>query len=192
MSNTMPTSPSHAADPLTIEQFLLQPHEETLTELVQGEVHKVPPSGLRHGLTCAQIANHLLDYLEAHNLGRVTTNNSGVITTRNPDSVRGPDLCYYSYKKIPANQAPTGYPDTAPEIVFEVMSPSDSWADLPEKAAEFLRAGVNIVCVIDPESSTAQVFRASQSPQRVHLEEELTFEPLLPGFQMPLREILSP
>jgi hypothetical protein len=65
-------------------------------------------------------------FLEDHDIGRAVTNDSGVVTERNPDTVRGADVMYHSYhQRMPADMEPEDYPEVPPEIIWEVLSPND-------------------------------------------------------------------
>jgi hypothetical protein len=59
-----------------------------------------------------------------------------VITERGPDSVRGPDVSFYSYAKVPKDQPPEGYPDVPPDLDVEVLSPHDRWVKVQGKVVE--------------------------------------------------------
>ena len=63
-------------------------------------------------------------FCDEHNLGHVVSNDSGVVTERDPDTVRGADVAFYSYGRVPPGPFPRGYLAVAPELVFEVRSPT--------------------------------------------------------------------
>ena len=69
-------------------------------------------------------------YAEEHDLGRVMSNDSGIITERDPDTVRGADVAYYSYARLPKGPLPAGYGPEVPELVIEVRSSGDSWREI--------------------------------------------------------------
>jgi len=108
---------------ITAEQFCEMPNDGVPRELVRGAVIGMNPPGFRQGAICAAIARILGNYAVERKIGRVTTNDAGVITRRNPDSVRGADVAFYSYQRIPADQQPARYPARSPELVFEVLAP---------------------------------------------------------------------
>ena len=70
------------------------------------------------------------------------------------DSVRGGDVVFYSYTRLPRGPIPEGYLEVVPELVFEVRSPSDRWAKITAKVGEYLDAGVLVACVLDPAKAT--------------------------------------
>ncbi|OYW22307.1 MAG: hypothetical protein B7Z55_04770, partial [Planctomycetales bacterium 12-60-4] len=118
-------------------------------------------------------------------------NDAGVVMQRTPDSVRGPDISYHSFERLPAKEMPVGYPEAAPDLTFDVKSPSDSWSDLLSKVADLLRAGVSTVCVIDPEKEIAQVYRSHEPVRLIGVDGELEFPETLPGFRVALADVLK-
>jgi Uma2 family endonuclease len=97
-------------------------------------------------------------YLDDYPVGRVVTNDASMITERGPDTVEAPDVSYYSYERVPKCPLPDGLLPAAPEVVFEVRSPSDLWSELHAKVAEYLNASVKAVCVLDDHTRTVHGF----------------------------------
>lgn len=92
---------------LTAEEYMALPDEfDGPTELVKGVLVTIPPPWPRHGEICSRVAYLIGRYLEDHPIGRVLTNDSSMITERNPDSVRGPDVSYYSFDRVPKGPLP--------------------------------------------------------------------------------------
>ncbi len=176
---------------LTAEEFFLLPDNGRLTELVRGRIVAMNMPGFRHGEICATIIHLLSIYLDEHKLGRVAGNDSGVVTERNPDSVRGADVAYYSFERLPKGKHPQGYPDVQPELVFEVRSPSDRWAEVLEKVAEYLKAGVSVVCAVEPDDQTVTVYSPNRPEFTLTVDQELQDLPFLPGFSLPISRIFD-
>ena len=169
---------------MTAEEFGRRPDPGHPEELVRGRVVGMPPADRKHGYVCGQAYYLLRQFVEEHGVGRVMSNDSGVITARNPDTVRGADVAYYSYARLPKGPLPTGYGPEAPELVVEVRSASDRWGEILEKVSEYLNAGVLVVCVLDPERQIAHVFSVNDSPQRLGVEEELILPEILHDFRV--------
>src|SRR5207244_1669587 len=127
---------------LTAEEFARLPDRGRPTELVRGRIVEMNVPFPRHGQVCGQTAYLLKDYLRTDDRGQVVTNDSGVITERDPDTVRGGDVCFYSYTRVPKGPLPQGYLSVVPDAVFEVRSPDDRWSKITAKVAEYLNAGV--------------------------------------------------
>lgn len=140
--------------------------------------------GFRHGEVCWRIAYLLAQFLEGRDLGRATTNDSGIVTEHDPDTVRGADVAYYSFARLPHGSSPKGYPSVTPEVVFEVRSPSDSWPELLAKAAEYLKAGVLAVTVIDPDTQTIQIYRPSAPPSVLMADDTLVLPEIHDDFRI--------
>ncbi len=138
---------------LTAEEFGQRPDSGPPEELVQGKVIRMTPPDRRHGYVClkAGTISCFAIWAEEHGLGRVMSNDSGVITERDPDTVRGADVAYYSYDRLPRGPLKAGYGPEVPELVFEVRSTHDRSRDVLEKVLEYLDAGVLVVVVLDPE-----------------------------------------
>ncbi|QDU64132.1 hypothetical protein Pan216_50210 [Planctomycetes bacterium Pan216] len=180
-----------AEKPITLRDYFDRPDIDEPTELVRGVIVPLNRPSPRHGDICARLCIELGIYLQRHDLGRVITNDSGVITERHPDTLRGPDVAYYSYQRMPKGPAPQDPNPSPPELVFEVRSPHDRWPGLLRKVAEYLGAGVEVVCVVDPASRSLRVFSADDPGTMVEEDEELTFPGLLDGFSLKVRQLFD-
>lgn len=169
---------------MTAEEFGQRPDPGYPEELVQGRIVGMPPPDRKHGFVCLKAGRILGNFVDEHDLGRVMSNDSGVITERGPDTVRGADVCYYSYARMPKGPLATGYGPEVPELVVEVCSASDRWLEIHEKVAEYLGAGVLMVVVLDPEPQTAHVFAADGPPMMLGPEDELVVPGILEGFRV--------
>jgi Uma2 family endonuclease len=176
---------------LTAEEFGQLAAPGVPSELVRGEVVMMNMPSFRHGEVCAAIAEIVRGYVKRRGLGRVLTNDSGVITKRDPDSVRGADVAYYSYSAVPKGEHPWLYAPKPPELVFEVKSRDDRWAQIHEKVAEYLDAGVRAVCVVDPETQTVAVHHSERPVQSLTAADELTFSDILGDFRVKVAEIFE-
>lgn len=175
---------------LTAEDYLKLPDTGDRSELRRGVVVVMNPPGFRHGEVCGNIHFHLASFVREHQLGRVLTNDSGVITERNPDTVRGPDISFYSYNLVPKGQSPFGYAGVSPEIVFEVVSPYNTRKDIAIKTGEYLQVGINVVCVVDAQHGTVELHYPNQPSATLRGDNPLTFSEL-PGFSLPVRKLFE-
>ncbi len=77
-----------------------------------------------------------------------------------------------------------------PDFIIEVKSPSDRPNVLQAKMEQWLSNGVRLAFMIDPETETAHIYRPGQEPEIVQgFDNELSGEPVLPGFRLDLREL---
>lgn len=178
------------ADPppklLTAEEFAAMPELGRFTELVKGEVIQVPPPSFNHGQVCFNVAFALGMHVVPRGIGRILTNDSGIITERDPDSVLGADVAYFSYERLPREITPSVYPEVAPELVIELMSPDDVFRDVMAKVDEYLAAGVLLVYVIDPSREQAMLFEKGKLGTLFGPADEMTFPGVLPELRIPV------
>ena len=73
-----------------------------------------------------ELSAELRNFVKPRRLGRVAASDAGVLLEREPDTVREPDIAFFSVDKIPRGARVRGYYEVAPDIVVEVASPSDS------------------------------------------------------------------
>ncbi len=169
---------------MTAEEFGQMPDNGRRTELVQGRIIELPQPGFLHGLICVQISSLMAVHVRQHDLGRVVSNDSGIVTRRDPDSVRGADVAFYSFGRLPKGTTPSLYPEVAPELVVEVRSPSERWRDVHAKVAEYLALGVLVVCVLDPEPRSAHLYYPDQPNRTLGPEDELSVPECLGDFRV--------
>lgn len=176
---------------LTIEDFLSLPDQGVLNELVRGKIVPLYVPTPRHGEICGHIVYLVGRYLDDHDCGHLVCNHSGIITERNPDTVRGADIAFYSYQRVPRGPLPDEYLDVAPELIFEVRSPGDRWGRILTKVGEYLEAGISVVCVLDQMTERCHVYRNEEELQILLPEQELTLPDVLPGFRVDVRRFFE-
>lgn len=157
-------------------------------ELVEGRVVRMSPVKPDHGRFEFRLAKHISDFVEANDLGEVMVGEVGVFVQREPDTVRGADILYISHERL-ARATPESFLDVAPELVVEIMSPSDRWNDVKRKLREYLSAGVNVVCVVEPDEGVVSVYRSPTDVQEFSTRDILVAEDILPGFSLPLADL---
>lgn len=175
---------------LTAEEFALR-YSGSYVELVKGVVQELPMPFAKHGKICATMARLLGNHVVDRDLGHVMSNDSFVKTRSDPDTVRGADVCYYSYERLPKGEVPEGLLPVSPDLVVEVRSPSDSWGGIFTKVGEYLNAGVRAVVILDAATFSASVYRAEELQQIFHNGDELVIPELLPGFAVPVRRFFD-
>jgi len=170
---------------MTAEEFFAH-HARANTDLRRGRLVEYPimPS-LRHGQVCLKAGRLIGNYAADNNLGQVMSNDSHIVVKRNPDTVLGPDLCYFSYERMPKGPAPDGLSELTPELTVEVRSPSNTWTTIFGKVGDHLAAGVTAVLVLDPDGMTASVYRASGQVIH-HTGDQLDLADVMPGFKLPV------
>jgi Uma2 family endonuclease len=160
------------------------------TELVRGVLVVREPAGYRHGFLTAQLAKRLMDHVDARALGAVVVNDTGFWLERGPDTVRGPDVAFIARERAPDPDF-VKYPELAPDLVVEILSPGDRPGEVLAKVSDWLNAGCRLVWVVDPQRRQARVYRADGSESLVPDAGVLEGEDVVPGFTCRLGELLG-
>jgi Uma2 family endonuclease len=178
-----------AASLLTADEFsewVMRPENQSRRyELVRGKVVEMSRPGDRHGLVCANAAFVLGLYIRERRKGYVLCNDSGVILERDPDTVRGPDVMYFEKSKSYDQMNPK-FTEHVPTLAVEILSPNDRHSKTVRRIAEFQKAGIPLVWVIDPDPCDVTVYRPGREPYVIEGEQELTGDDVLPEFRCPI------
>jgi Uma2 family endonuclease len=127
------------------------------------------------------------NYTDEQRKGYVCLNDTGVLWEPDPDTVRGPDVIYQA-TRVRGRDLNPRYSDVVPQLVDEVLSPTDRMDKVNARIAQFLAWGVRMVWLADPEDATITVYRADRALKVYQPDEELTAEEVLPAARrLPLR-----
>ncbi|MFO0965730.1 MAG: Uma2 family endonuclease [Gemmataceae bacterium] len=183
----MPTAVTHL---ISAREFfeMPEPADGSRQELVRGEIHVMPPGGGLHGVCCSRVDRRIGNYVDAHKLGEVASNDTGFITAQEPDSVRGPDVAFWSKERL--KEIPIGYMTMAPDLAVEVLSPSNTSKLIREKLGEYFERGVRMVWVLAPEDRTLTIYRAADQGRIYHETATISGEDVLPGFECKVSDFL--
>jgi Uma2 family endonuclease len=167
---------------VTAEELLRMPEpaDGSRYELFEGELIQMTPAGARHGACCARVCLILGGYVKEKSAGHVASNDTGVFTERDPDTVLAPDLAYWRTETLP--ELPDGFAEVAPDLAVEVVSPSDTAGYVHRKVLHYLDHGVSLVWIVDPKTRTVTVYRSRQDVCILGEAEEITGGNVLPGF----------
>ena len=158
-------------------------------ELVWGELVEMSPTGYDHSKVSNTIAWYITTFVREHDLGGVTGADGGYLLAQDPDLVYAPDVAFVAADRLPQPDAQSGYLPIAPDLVVEVISPSDSHREVLAKVALYLELGVRLVWLADPEVKTVTVFRSGRDPRDFTVADTLEGEDILPGFSLPVSVI---
>lgn len=156
-------------------------------ELVRGRVVEMPVPMKIHGVVAGDVAYFLGHYSRQRRKGYVTTNDAGTILERDPDTVRGPDVAYYTDASSFRDLHPR-YGEHPPVVAVEVLSPDDRVSKVLRKVDDYLNNGVRLVWLVEPDDRTVRVFRPGQPGHTLTAEQEIDGGEELPGFRCPIRE----
>jgi len=159
-------------------------------ELINGRLMMMVPPGDIHGSIQAEFATELVLQAKRRGLGAVRTE-VGIVLWRNPDCVVGADVAYLAATSLPPRRSPEGYLETIPDLVVEIRSKNDTLTYVERKIADYLKAGVRLAIVIDPDARTAALHRPNQPVALLAVTDDLTCEDIIPGFRLPLANLFA-
>lgn len=145
---------------ITAEDLLRMPDDGFRYELVKGDLRKTTPAGDEHGYVAMNFGVSLGNHVRDNGLGRVYAAETGFRLSSDPDTVRAPDAAFVSRERVETAGRVRGYFPGAPDLAVEVVSPSDTHAEVVEKALAWLEAGCRMVLVADPERRAVTVYRS--------------------------------
>ncbi len=186
------TSSRESTPPVTGDELLRMPGLDPC-ELVAGRIVRMTPTNPTHGRieANANVAAALKRFVSTQNLGVVMVGEVGVFTGRNPDTVRAADVLYLSHERDARRSRPQGFLDVAPELIVEILSPTDRSDPVQRKLREYFAAGVRLVWVIDPAAPMVQVHRDRGEPLSLAPGEVVTGEDVLPGFELTVEDVFE-
>ena len=175
---------------LTAAELASLPEDGNRRELVDGVLHMMSPAGGRHGRIAGRLFLRIGNHVEQRKLGEVFAAETGFLLSRDPDTVRAPDVSFVSYERLGAFADYAGYLPLAPELAAEVVSPSDESSKVEAKAKAWLQAGVRVVLVVDPQTKSIREYR-STSEIRVYEQGTVDLRDILPEFELDVVELFA-
>ena len=108
---------------------------------------------------------------------------------RDPDTLVGPDVSFYSIERLP--DRPKGYFEIAPDLAVEVLSPSDSRSVVRAKIKHYIDAQVKLVWLVDPEAKTVTVYPGQLIGTELDETAMLDGGDVLPGFSCYVHDLFG-
>lgn len=184
---------------MNLDDFMARYSDEGPFELVTGEMLPVTPQIARSGRVGGRLFRHLAAYVEENALGEVFIETPFVLLLDNTQWVKGsrvPDVMFYSAEKLTTLAA--AVPDWedkpligVPDFVAEVVSPTDKFSTVNAKITTYLRDGVRLLWLIEPEQQTVTVYAGDSNQQmRISgLDSTLSGDAVIPGYTIKLADL---
>lgn len=168
-------------------------NSETRAELLRSEVITMSPTTALHGILTIRVSLPVAQFVEERRLGVVLGAETGFVIQHadGTESVLAPDMAYIAAERIP-DALPEGFWRIPPDLVVEIRSRSESQREVAQKTAMWLEAGVRLVWNVDPYRQLVSVHRADGTEQPLRIDDTLSGEDVLPGFELSLRRIFRP
>lgn len=177
---------------MTADELLNMPDDGRRYELIDGELIELPPPpGFLHGSVAGNAYWELRDFARRSGAGRVLAAETGFKISSEPDTVRAPDAAFVAAERLPDGDPPEGYLPFAPDLLVEVVSPSDRAREVREKVHRWLDAGARLVWVAYPSTKSVAVHRSKTDVTIVEGEQPLSGDPVLEGFSIPVSRLFD-
>ena len=173
---------------MTADELLALPKGDgRRLELIRGVLVEKMPTGDPHGESVTLTGYALTHYARSNRHRVVRNGDPGYWLERDPDTVRAPDVAWFSPGRLTRGRR--GYHEIVPDLAIEIKSPSNSWPEMAAKARMWLSYGSQQVWVADPPTATVTIYRLDVTPVTLGEEDVLDGGELLPGFSAPVRRL---
>ena len=181
---------------ITADELLVMPRRDEhgnycILELIRGEVKRMSPTGITHGILCTEVAAALRDFVTANDLGVVCGAETGFLLERDPDTVLGADAAFISHERFAKIEDPDKFGPFAPDLAVEVMSPSNTMREMEEKVALYFAAGARAVWGFNPKKKTVAVYTSPTDFYVLNENDTLEGGEVLPGFKLELSKLFA-
>jgi Uma2 family endonuclease len=160
-------------------------------ELEAGRWVPVTRNTWRHGQIVVNVAVILRQYAREHGGFSVAAGDPGAKLSRDPDTLRGPDVGVVRVEREPRGTGAEGWLEGAPDLAVEVIGDRQSLSELANKALEYLEAGAGMVWLLDPQPERVMLFEPPNQLRILTRDEELGGGDVLPGFSCRVADLFE-
>jgi Uma2 family endonuclease len=160
-------------------------------ELDMGELVEVSPSFGDASAIAVNFAAPLKTFVKRDRLGVVFGADGGFFLTRNPDTVRAPDVAFVRKERIPPGHNLRSFIPVAPDLAVEVLSSSNTPREIERKIAHYFAAGTTLVWIAHPLRQAVEVVRPGQDRRLLRIGDVLDGEDVIPGFRLPVADVFD-
>jgi Uma2 family endonuclease len=180
---------------MTTDEMLAMPQDGMDRWLIRGQLREKPMTVRNrwHSRVMARLGQLLVNWLDRQPepRGDILGGEAGVRVRRDPDTTFGIDVVYIGPELAAQESVDVRFVDGVPVLAVEILSPNDTVVEIAEKVDEYLEAGVPLVWIADPHRRTVLVYRPDAEPVLFNVQQELSAEPHLPGFRIPVAQIFT-
>lgn len=146
--------------------------------------------GVREAILAGFLIHRLSEYCEELDAG-VVVGADGPYRLR-LGLIRYPDVSYISWDRMPGGVVPNDpISQIVPDLAAEVLSESNTPAEIERKLDNYFEAGVRVAWVVDPKTQLAVVYTSRTRSKEIGIDGELTAPKVLPGFRLPMRNLFA-
>lgn len=175
---------------MSLDEFMAR-FEEQPFEIIDGEIREMTPAKKKHSKISKRIYDRILFFLSEHDLGEVFFETAFILedVTDWVAGSRVPDVMVYERKRYDTHEAENPDDDEkpfilVPDLVVEVISPTDKYTEVNQKIDAYLSDGVKLIWIVDPQRKTISVYEGSDTPKILRKDNTLTGGEVLKGFEL--------
>ncbi len=186
----MTTQNIAVAPPVTLEEFAALPKHPRY-ELIQGVLIEIMAASRDHERTVIRTGRYMDVHVDTQELGEVYGSNRAYVTVpASPATSRMPDVSFVSNARLDQPDLAGMLYNGAPDLAVEILSDSNTPAQIAQKIEEYLNAGGRAVWVIDIDARTLTVHTSDTPPLILTDADAIDGGDYLPGFSCPVADLL--
>ncbi len=176
---------------LTYQDYLDSPETKARYEIIDGELLMAAGPTRFHQTISGNIYRPLQQFVGEYGLGWVWYAPLDVIVRQEPLRVRQPDLLFVSNENsgILGDRIEGG-----PDLVVEILSPSNTRVDIDGKLADYAQIGVRECWIVSPQGRTVEALGLEGGQySRLSLSGlgDMVESVVLSGFHLPVSQIFE-
>lgn len=164
---------------------------DPICEWVDGSLIEKARGNYESWLTCI-ISGRFMEYLTEHRIG-ILLSSTGALRIR-PDLARSGTLMFVAWESFPGGRLPPRedrVPEAVPDLVLEVLFPSNTPGEMARKRKEYFTAGVKQVWEIEPIAELARAYSGVDTVRDIPAGGILAADDILPGFALSLAQVFA-
>ena len=176
---------------LTYEEYLREPETMLRLDIVDGEVTMAAGPTRQHQIISGNVYRPVHSFVSDGELGEVLYAPVDVVVQRDPLRVRQPDLLFVSQARadILGERIEGG-----PDLVVEIISPSNTWADIESRLADYASINVRECWLVYPQIHAAELLRQEGGEWRrayIRGAGERLESAVLPGLELEIADFFE-
>ena len=176
----------------TAEDLAAMPADDNRYELIRGGLVEMSPAGAEHGELELEMGALMRNHVVPLKLGKVYGAETGFILSRDPDTVLAPDVAFVRADRLTGRRRDRrGFLALVPDLIVEVISPSERPDKVADKLRDYLDAGVRLAWLLYPDPPAIAVHAPGRPVQMLYEGDWLDGEDVLPGFRVAVTDLFQ-
>lgn len=185
-----------ATELLTYEQYMAEPEIRKRYDIIDGVRIFMTNPTIGHQKVLGNVYSGFRAWQQISRSAEVVQAPCDVLIHRSPLRTRQPDVLVISQERLGGRNLDDPSPlEPAPELVVEVLSPSNTPGPLREKIADYCRVGVLECWIVDRTLRTVEVLRLTprgSEPAAVYTAGETAQSLTFPDLTLAVADVFAP